>query len=237
MTRLILRADEVGAIHAGRRRQFTRLVEPQPCGKIEYLDLRATSPWLGTDGGFFESGHTDDAERLDRVKCPYVPGARFWVPEAFRLNIRGNESEPGFAWQIGYRADGDSLNRAPLFDLPRAVWGDCDRMVLGCQGYLWRSALIMPRWAARLTIEVVNVRVERLQDITEAAAIDSGVSFVRGTVYSGSGEPLRAECMAARVAYRALWESIHGPGSWAANPWVRRVGFRVVGKNEAENPS
>jgi hypothetical protein len=89
----------------------------------------------------------------------------------------------------------------------------------------WRSSTTMPRWASRLTLEVVSVRVERLQAITEADAraeglessVDDGVTYW-GPVGKGHFDP--------RVAYRSLWESLHGPGSWAANPWVWVVGFR-----------
>jgi hypothetical protein len=83
----------------------------------------------------------------------------------------------------------------------------------------------MPRWASRLTLEVVSVRMERLQDISEADAKAEGIesSDDDGVTYWG---PLGKGHFDPRVAYRSLWESLHGPGSWAANPWVWVVGFR-----------
>lgn len=71
----------------------------------------------------------------------------------------------------------------------------------------------MPRWASRITLEVVGVRVERLQEISEADAKAEGV-----TVYDGG--------VCYRDGYAALWDQINGPGSWAANPWVWVVEFQ-----------
>ena len=82
-----------------------------------------------------------------------------------------------------------------------------------------RLARFMPRSYSRITLEVVSVRVERLQEISEQDAIAEGV---------------RCRCMSSaitvtpRVAYSELWESINGPGSWDANPWVWVVEFRRV---------
>ncbi len=72
----------------------------------------------------------------------------------------------------------------------------------------WKSPIFMPRWASRITLEITAVRVERLQDISEADA--------------------RAEGVTAVCAYRKLWEKIHGPGSWDVNPYVWVVEFCQV---------
>ena len=69
-------------------------------------------------------------------------------------------------------------------------------------------AIHMPRWASRLTLEVVSVRVERLHDIDEADALREGV--------------------AARYQFVDLWGAINGDGAWDANPWVWRVEFKRV---------
>ncbi|MEQ1663215.1 MAG: hypothetical protein ABL877_11025 [Thiobacillus sp.] len=75
----------------------------------------------------------------------------------------------------------------------------------------------MPRWASRILLEIVGVRVERLQDISEADAIAEGVG----------GDVTVTPCFAVE-RYRALWESINGPGSWDVNPWVWVVEFKRV---------
>lgn len=83
----------------------------------------------------------------------------------------------------------------------------------------WRPSIHMPRWASRITLEITGVRVERLQDISEADAIAEGVGFLRHV-------PDVDETLTAKQLYECLWESINGPGSWESNPWVWVVSFK-----------
>lgn len=84
----------------------------------------------------------------------------------------------------------------------------------------WRSAMQMPRWAARHSLEITGVRVERLQDISEGDAIAEGWprQIDPGIDTGGNGGPFDW--------FRLVWESINGAGSWAANPWVWVIEFR-----------
>lgn len=90
-----------------------------------------------------------------------------------------------------------------------------------------RPSIYMPRWASRITLEVTGVRVERLNDINQEDAIAEGVEAHDddGVTYYG---PLGRGVCDPIVAYRSLWDSINGPGSWAANPWVWVVEFKRV---------
>jgi hypothetical protein len=91
-------------------------------------------------------------------------------------------------------------------------------------GGKWRPSIFMPRWASRITLEVTGVRVERLQDISQADAMAEGVT--QG-VYRGLTGSIVATCEDQVVeGYRELWQSINGPGSWDANPWVWVVEFK-----------
>ena len=102
----------------------------------------------------------------------------------------------------------------------------------------WRPSIHMPRWASRITLEVTGVRVERLQDISEADARAEGAQVV--PFYPDDGFPLSdgwthvgddGKCVlytSARDSFRALWESINGADSWASNPWVWVVSFKRV---------
>jgi hypothetical protein len=93
----------------------------------------------------------------------------------------------------------------------------------------WKPSIHMPRWASRITLEITDVRVERLQDISEADAIAEGVvrDFLEGDKatlwrnYATSGTTI---CPV--FSYQTLWESINGPGSWDANPWVWTINFK-----------
>jgi hypothetical protein len=82
-----------------------------------------------------------------------------------------------------------------------------------------RQSIFMRHWMSRLTLEITNVRVERLNEISEEDAIAEGV---------------RCRCMssaitvAPSVAYYELWDSINGPGSWDQNPWVWAITFKII---------
>lgn len=133
---------------------------------------------------------------------PYgVPGDRLWVRETHAI---ARESEEGDRGRVLYRAD-------PMYD----------GMGPGDFGFPWRPSLFMPRWASRVTLAIVSVRVERLQGISEEDCISEGISTT-----------LREHeaCCALRDGYRQLWESINGKGSWDANPFCWVLEFKVLGK-------
>jgi hypothetical protein len=97
----------------------------------------------------------------------------------------------------------------------------------------------MPRWASRITLTVTDVRVERLQDISEADAIAEGLEPEDGgwrsyeIIHSGARKGKRhphaiVPNRSPVTSYAELWDSINGPDAWDANPWVVAVSFAVV---------
>ncbi len=103
--------------------------------------------------------------------------------------------------------------------------------------WVWRLKIgrFMPRWVSRLTLELTAVRVERLQAISESDAAAEGcvVGKVSGDAYENmaglhfGGD----EWASAKDWYADLWESINGPESWDANPWVWCLAFKVHQSN------
>lgn len=95
----------------------------------------------------------------------------------------------------------------------------------------------MPRWASRLTLIVTDVRVQRLNSITEADAVAEGIERLK----SGRGfyDPTVSKAAVrfgewtstARQGFQRLWNSIHGPEAWAANPWVAALTFETHRQN------
>jgi hypothetical protein len=85
-------------------------------------------------------------------------------------------------------------------------------------GIVWTPSIHMPRWASRISLEITGVRVERLQEISGADAIAEGIDLSTVPDY----------VFGYQEAYRDLWESINGPGSWDVNPWVWVIEFRRV---------
>jgi hypothetical protein len=83
--------------------------------------------------------------------------------------------------------------------------------------YNWRPSIFMPRCASRITLEITRIRIEHLQAINEVDAIAEGAPWAAcGSPQDGSH----------KAGYAKLWESIHGPGSWDANPWVWVIEFK-----------
>ena len=84
-------------------------------------------------------------------------------------------------------------------------------------GQVWKPSIHMPRWASRLTLEITDVRVERLQDISHHDAMCEGVGMESSDSLKQYGY---------KAGFANLWESINGKGSWDANPWVWVIKFR-----------
>ncbi len=143
-------------------------------------------------------------------ECPHgQPGDHLWVRESFS-DVYGAEGDDERRKQeVMYRANGET-----------------DPYVIGGR---WTPSIHMPRWASRITLEIVSVRIDRLNDISEADARAEGCS-ARGWMPSYSN-PDNAGCdesVSAADAFSELWESINGPESWAANPWVWVIEFKRV---------
>jgi hypothetical protein len=109
---------------------------------------------------------------------------------------------------------------------------------------LWRSPIFCPRWASRLTLTVTEVRVQRLQDISEADAVAEGLTYKVWEVEEGDDMETVEGWSSDRFlvfrhgvgetsteGYRILWNSLHGPDAWATNPWVVAVSFNVDRRN------
>ena len=145
-------------------------------------------------------------------KCPYgYPGTKLWVRETFEYCVRGADYTPGFEDYVAYRADNGAKMITPGLISTEDINGK------------WRPSIHMPRWASRISLEVTGVRMERLQDIStediRAEGVDDGMTNPRmGKRHDAS----------MRMAWQALWESINGPDSWAASPWVWIVEFKRV---------
>ena len=102
----------------------------------------------------------------------------------------------------------------------------------------WKPSIHMPKEAARIFLEVTNVRVERLQDISEDDAIAEGIDK-KGDLYFNYfeskllGKGLPKEYFykeIPKVSFMSLWSKINGIDSWKANPWVWVYEFKVVEK-------
>lgn len=155
------------------------------------------------DGSLWPWSENADTAADHWHACPYgQPGDRLWVRETF-CDLDDGEFE--------YRAD-----------------GECDPNVVP----RWTPSIHMPRAASRILLEIVSVRVERLQDISEADCWAEGIEMVDGLLDDLAiihlAKQMGRSFEDAAPTYAALWESINGAGSWDANPWVWVVEFKRV---------
>lgn len=216
---ILFSAPMVRALLAGTKTQTRRMMKNPPIWNTEYQPNGWQ--WIGKNPGEPALTKWPDAAKIGReiairATCPYgQPGDRLWVREAWGLHAYGDDTD----WLKGSCTELDLDDHVIAY---RADWGPLQD---SCH---WRPSIHMPRAASRITLEVTGVRVERLQDISEADAQAEGAREcdpVSGREVLLAGPSQRGSF---RLHYRDIWESINGPESWAANPWVWVVEFKRV---------
>lgn len=184
----------VRAILEGRKTQTRRVVRRPYVSPLQRL-LRCA------DGLFRWWLKDAEQPQPSDVRCPYgKPGDRLWVRETWRY-YGGSEYE--------YQRDQSNViyRATPTFESsPRADW---------------RPSIFMPRWASRITLEVTDVRVQRLQEISSEDALDEGI-FTGGTNSRMDDQDIEEE-------FASLWDSINAKRApWSSNPWVWAITFKRV---------
>jgi len=204
----------VRALLEGRKTQTRRIVKPQP----EYLQVHehkgkriydgANRRWCWKQLVASDCWSIGFEQELAEL-CPYgKPGDRLWVRESF--------------WQRGWFEHDDELAGAGNWFWDSPIPENISYEPRFSSKWRKRPSIHMPRWASRILLEVVSVRVERLNDINEVDAIAEGLTQTE------SGMWLPGVCESPVWAFRELWESINGKGSWAENPWAWVIEFRVI---------
>jgi len=206
----------VRAILNGSKTQ-TRRVLKSNCQEIGERDDGTLWPW---------SEHPDSAADYWHP-CPHgQPGDRLWVRETFQGPLFEEED----SWL--YHEDPTSFQKPSYCQYAADGGGPPEFMTpddeLVCR---WRRSIHMPRWASRILLEIVSVRVERLHAISEADARAEGITD-GGCTNCGYPEPCGCVNPApdARDAFCYLWGQINGPDAWAINPWCWCIEFKRVAK-------
>jgi hypothetical protein len=146
---------------------------------------------------------------------PYgIPGDRLWVRETWRVSSAHDNLPPSRiprSTTVEYLADGPGMLEGKT-----------------------RPSIFMPRWASRITLEVTGVMVQRLQDISEADAQAEGIAELPlqagqpGAWWSADPTQPALHGRTPVDAFRLLWESIYGQGSWSDNPMVWAISFQLI---------
>lgn len=227
MKPILFNTEMVRAILDGRKTFTRRLVKPK---------YRAFSDECGFQivtnahtGKFIRVEIIDEWDSCTRtLPPPYLPGDILYVRETWRVN---SASYPPRRCNIGYKAGGDAT-----FD---------DIIALPTVKGEWKPSIHMPKEAARIFLRVKDVRVERLQDITEEDAKAEGIKMVTEWPdagyfdYKGKHEDGRVWSSARECFRWGLWNSTIKPADlpaygWDANPWVWVIEFEKISKEEAE---
>lgn len=193
---IIFSGPMVRAILEGRKTQTRRLVRPQPDNRLKVARRLLNAGHENIGAVFSERDGDLSGQLASSAICPYgAPGTRLWVRETWGCaHYEGIDAAPNYF----YRADETDPEHDALIR--------------------WRPSIHMPRTASRITREITDVRVERLQQISEDDARAEGV---------GEG-PQEGMVTGPVVAFADLWGSIHGPDAWLKNPWVWVVEFRRI---------
>ncbi|MFH1635835.1 MAG: hypothetical protein ABIG63_17730 [Chloroflexota bacterium] len=201
--------QEVRALLDGRKTQTHKAIKPQPKpfnnGVHDWAwETKTTAIYWRTDElgeSLFMPGH-----------CPYgQPGDLLWVRETWKPSRSWVSPEICNDTYIRYKAD--NSRQVVSHNLGGSA---TDR---------WRPSIHMPRWASRITLEVVNVRVERVQEIGIESIIAEGIDAEHRTGQGASTEQLRSR-------FAGFWDSINAKRGfgWDKNPWVWVIEFKVIDK-------
>jgi hypothetical protein len=186
---VILGSEMVRAILEGRKTQTRRVIKPQPSEG----DLVGFSFFSGDDAIEMRN-YPLRQSRI--VKCPYgQPGDRLWVKETWNLTAQGKPY---------YRA---------------AYTSDAEKEMMHHRIAPWKSARFMPRIFSRITLEVVRIRVERVQEISTKDCVAEGMTW---------DGPCGLNV--ALEKYMDLWDKLNAKRGygWEVNPWVWVIEFKLL---------
>ena len=230
---MIFNGEMVRAILEGRKTQTRRLIkigkewgdtaEEFSIIKINELDSSVDPHWIVFHNEYPEEGGSVP------FKCPFGKiGDRLWVRETWAdVNT---DNGPALMFKDGsFHFCVDDAYPVEYSRYPNCnftMW--CGDLARGEDGHAWRPSIHMPRWASRITLEITDVRYERLQDISEEDAIAEGIVggyLENGTSGFGSNENM-PDIYKAKWKFKSLWNSIYK--NWDANPFVWAITFKRV---------
>lgn len=219
---MIFNAEVVRAILDGRKTQTRRVVKFKP--REPGLNLNFSGLKLGHyRTGDASSGYVLASrgamgcwnDKTFPAHCPYgQPGDRIWVRETWA------EAGAGAPDLKLYRANYPAHVHSHYENVPPA------------EDIRWTPSIHMPRWASRILLEITDVRVERLNSISEEDCWAEGIEAVDGLFENTEiiDMALKIGCCFedSKPMFALLWQSIYGADSWQANPWVWVIEFKRI---------
>ncbi|MBS4566893.1 hypothetical protein [Klebsiella pneumoniae] len=218
---MIFNGEMVRAILDGRKTQTRRPIKWKQTRFTEIGEREDGSKWPWSE----DAEHACDFWH----PCPFgAVGDRIWVRETWQAihdycDENGHVDERRYARSIP-RHRGNYWH--PVYE---EAWGNESRED---REFPWRPSIHMPRWASRILLEITDVRVERLNDISEQDSMSEGIDADRLAESQDNYDCIADHNMTGRPtatgAFKCLWESIYGEESWKANSWVWVIEFKRV---------
>lgn len=225
---MIFSAPMIRALLDGTKTETRRVIKPAPAHRANLVSIEENVAHF-CDGD--HPKHHDCAEHAYPLRLPCTAGDRLWVREAWRTaSVFDEMSSARLADDLHDFTGSRGPNGLVRFEADgRDAWGGD----LGFEAGRLRAAQHLPRSLSRLTLLVEDVRVERLHEIDEAGARAEGILYVPGHGFIGKADLAEgfSNFLWARLGFEIMWNDLHGPDAWAANPWVAVIRFRVVRQN------
>ena len=220
MKPILFNTDMVRAILDGRKTVTRRVVKPQPNSKLAYACMGYKhGTWGYPDKNAWKYWDDESYKRTDGIAQEELEHR--WTPPCHTGDILYvRETFFTYKGRYYYKADG---NHEKLDEL------------VGASFFKWRPSIHMPKEEARLFLRVTDVRVERLQDITEEQAKAEGANWKNGKNV-GVVEKMRRSAI---ERFAEIWDATIKSADldtygWAANPWVWAIEFKRISKEGAE---
>lgn len=205
---MIFNGEMVRAILDGRKTQTRRPIKWKQTRFTEIGEREDGSKWPWSE----DAEHAGDFWH----PCPFgAVGDRIWVRETF---CTVDDTQYGGEKWVDYRA-------TPKFEASHPAGWDCAPN--DAEALKWRPSIHMPRWASRILLEITNVRVERLNAISQEDAQAEGMELT-GWRPTYSDPDSGGEVMTPYDNFAELWSSIYGEEGWKSNPWVWVIEFKRV---------
>ncbi len=219
---LLMSGPMVRAVLDGRKTQTRRVVTLPKwiAARGGLLDEGRVDPGLG--GGAYLKVPLHDDHTVHRVRCPYGEiGDRLWVRESHWFDIREPDGLVIYADGKTHRYKCDGAERP-------CEAGITPEYLRRHEFWRQRPSIFMPRWASRITLEITEVRVERLQSMSVADARAEGITEY-GEGFSKEGDDVWRNRSSVEN-YASLWDSLNAKRGygWDANPWVWVLEFKRV---------